>query len=50
MKGDQGETNWKGRSIAIHRWYDAIYKWPPKFSQRIPTTDKHLQQNVWIQH
>ena len=40
-KGDQGDTNWKGRSqdITICRWYDSIYKWLQKFYQRTPTDE-----------
>ena len=43
-EGDQGDTNWKGRSQAItsHRWYDNINKLVT--SKYLPA-DKHLRQS-----
>ena len=52
IKQQEGDTIWKrkSQSMDIHRWYDSMHKWPPKLYQRPPTSDKHHQQNGWIQN
>ena len=46
-KGDQGNTNWKGRSQSI---FMIVHISDPKFHWGTPTADKYFQQSSLIQN
>ena len=36
------------KSIANHRWYARIQKWPPELYHKTITAEEHLQESGWI--
>lgn len=44
----RSEKEERSQSIASCKWYDSIHKWPQKFYEETPTTDKNTQWSDWI--